>query len=74
MAKKMISLTFSDELIREPVIYRIGHEFQVVTSIFQAAVTEHEGWVLLELEGEDEEIGRAVEFLQTMNVKVEERN
>ncbi len=74
MAKKMISMTFSDELIQEPIIYRIGHEFQLVTSIFQAAVTEHTGWVLLELEGEEKEIGRAVEFLQTMHVKVEERD
>lgn len=74
MTKKMISLTFSDELIQEPIIYRIGREFQVVTSIFQAAVTEQEGWVLLELEGEEKEIGRAVDFLQTMHVKVEERN
>ncbi|NOY53804.1 MAG: FeS-binding protein [Deltaproteobacteria bacterium] len=74
MAKKMISLTFSDELIQEPVIYRIGHEFKVVTSIFQAAVTEQEGWVLLELEGEEKEIERAVSFLRTMHVNVEERN
>ncbi len=74
MAKKMVSLTFSNELIQEPIIYRIGQEFQLVTSIFQAAVAEEEGWVLLELEGEAKEIEGAVAFLETMHVKVEERN
>jgi ABC-type methionine transport system ATPase subunit len=74
MATRMVGLTFSDELIREPLIYRIGHEFNVVTSIFQAAVTEEAGWVLLEMDGETKEIQRAVDFLQKMNVKVEERD
>jgi ABC-type methionine transport system ATPase subunit len=73
MAKSLVRLTFSEELIREPLIYRLGQEFQVVTSIFRAAVTEREGWVLLGLDGDADEIHRATAFLRSMGVKVEER-
>ena len=40
MAKKIFRLTFPEELIQEPIVYRLGHEFQVVTNIFRAAVAE----------------------------------
>lgn len=73
MARTMVHLTFSEELIREPLIYRLGKEFQIITSIFRAAITEADGWVLLEMRGEDEEIRRAMDFLRSMGVKVEER-
>ncbi len=73
MARTLVHLTFSEELIREPLIYRLGKEFQIVTSIYRAAVTEADGWVLLELQGENQEIRRAIDFLRSMGVKVEER-
>ncbi|MDX1763081.1 MAG: NIL domain-containing protein [bacterium] len=73
MARTMLHLTFSEELIREPLIYRLGKEFRIVTSIYRAAITETDGWVLLEMIGENQEIRRAMDFLRSMGVKVEER-
>ncbi len=72
MAKKVIRLNFPDELVQEPVVYRIGHEFEVVTNIFRAAAGEKDSWIILELDGEEEEILRSVEFLRGLKIRVEE--
>jgi ABC-type methionine transport system ATPase subunit len=74
MAKKIFRLTFPEELIQEPIIYRLGHEFQLVTNIFRAAVAEKDSWIILQLDGEEEEILRSIDFMRDMGVRVEERS
>ncbi|MDP6179709.1 MAG: NIL domain-containing protein [Desulfatiglandales bacterium] len=74
MAKKIFRLTFPEELIQEPIVYRLGHEFQVVANIFRAAVAEKNSWIVLQLDGEEEEILRSIEFMRDMGVRVEERS
>jgi len=69
--KRKVYLTFPPSLIREPLIYRVGREFDVVTNIRSASVTSDLGLVGLEFEGEAEEIERALTYLQARGVKVE---
>ncbi|NOY53805.1 MAG: FeS-binding protein [Deltaproteobacteria bacterium] len=69
--KRKVYLTFPPKLIREPLIYHVGHKFNVVTNIRCASVTDEIGVVGLELEGEPEEIGRAMEYLKSQDVRVE---
>jgi len=71
MAIKRVRFTFPEEQIKEPVIYRIGHEFNVVTNVRMADVDEKTGWVLLELEGEAHEIQRAIAWAQEHGVRVD---
>ena len=63
MAKQRVKFPFPTGLIKEPVIWRLGREFEVVTNIRRADVTEDRGWVVLELEGEMEEIERGVQWV-----------
>ncbi len=74
MAKKIFRLTFPEQLIQEPIIYRLGHEFKLVTNIFRAAVVEKDSWIILQLDGEEEEILRSIVFMRDMGVGVEERS
>ncbi|MBI5407156.1 MAG: NIL domain-containing protein [Nitrospirae bacterium] len=76
MASFKIRISFPEEKIKEPIIYKIGHEFKVVTNIRRADVREKTGWVELELNGDPSEIEKAVASLKTKGVKVEpiERN
>lgn len=69
--KRKVTLTFPPELIKEPVIYNIGHRFKVVTNIRTANVSEHAGWVVLEIEGEEEEYRKAIDYLQKIGVKAD---
>jgi ABC-type methionine transport system ATPase subunit len=70
MARRRLHLTFPEQLIKEPVIYRIGKQFEVVTNIRKANVEERMGWVILELEGPEEEIQKAVEYAAGLGVQV----
>ena len=61
MTKQRVKFTFPADIIKEPVIWRLGREFEVMTNIRRADITEDRGWVILELEGEMEEIERGVQ-------------
>ena len=71
MARKQVTLLFPQHLIREPVIYTMSKECQVIPNIRRARVTETVGEVTLELEGAEENLKRAVQFLEKKGVKVE---
>jgi len=66
-----VTLTFPPQLIKEPIIYNIGHRFNVVTNIRSANVSENVGWVVLEIDGEEEEYQKALHYLNEMGVEVE---
>ncbi len=69
--KKKIYLTFPQKLIKEPIIYQIGHKFQVVTNIRGASISDEIGIVALELEGELTEIEKAIAYMREKGVTVE---
>ena len=71
MAKQRMKFTFPTQLIKEPVIWRLGRDFELVTNIRRADVTEDRGWVVLELEGEMEEIERGVRWVVESGVRVD---
>ena len=64
-------LIFGRDLVTEPVIYHLGKNYEVVTNIRRADVTHDEGWVLLEMSGEPDELDRGVVFLESRGVRVE---
>ncbi|HUI08049.1 MAG TPA: NIL domain-containing protein [Verrucomicrobiae bacterium] len=68
---KRLWLTYPRKAIQRPVIYELGHKFEVVTNIRQASVTEEVGIVSLELEGERAEIKKAIKWLENLGIKVE---
>ena len=71
MAIQRFYLTYSKERIKEPIIYQVGQRFRLVTNLRSAAVSDHIGLVGLELDGEPEEITRAVAWIAERGVKVE---
>jgi molybdopterin synthase sulfur carrier subunit len=74
--KRRVTLTFPPTLIREPIIYNMGHRFKLITNIRSANVSENVGWVALEIDGEEEEYLKALKYLDKIGVAVEpvERN
>ena len=71
MAKKRVKFTFPQELITEPVIYQLAQKFKIVTNIRRADVREDMGWVVLELEGDDDEISSGLEWVGATGVRVD---
>jgi len=64
-------LMYPARLIQRPVIHELGKNFELVTNVRQASVTEEIGLVSLELDGEREEIKRAIAWLEEIGIKVE---
>jgi ABC-type methionine transport system ATPase subunit len=70
-ARQRVKFTFAQELITLPVIYELGRNYQIVTNIRRADVTEDRGWVVLELDGAIEEIERALAWVASKGVRVD---
>jgi ABC-type methionine transport system ATPase subunit len=71
MAKQRVKFTFIEELIKEPIIWKLAKEFDLVTNIRRADVTDERGWVVLELEGDQEEIERGLDWVRNNGVRVD---
>jgi len=71
MAKRRVKFTFPPDLVKQPVIYNLGQEFEVVTNIRRASVARFRGWVILEITGEDDEIDRAIAWSKRQGVRVD---
>ena len=71
MAKRRITLTFPEELLTEPIIYNLGQQFNIVTNIIRADVTEDRGWLLLELDGEEKDIEAGITWVVSKGVRAE---
>jgi len=66
-----LHLTFPKECIAAPVVCEVAKNFDVVFSIRRANVEAETGWMHLELKGSEEEIERAIAFMQERGVRVD---
>ena len=71
MSIKQIRLKFQTNLISEPVIYPLGHKFKVITNIKRANIRQDTGWVILDLDGSDNEISASLEWITSLGVDVD---
>ena len=70
MAEHLL-LTFPETRATEPVIYRIVTDFDVVPNIRRAAIENHLGWMVIELDGDPDDIRKAKEYLAAQGIGVE---
>ena len=70
MAERRVQFTFRGDQVKEPVIYRLGKDFPVITNIRRAQVEGDAGWVVLELEGDLESINAGLDRVRDQGVEV----
>ncbi len=71
MATVRTKFTFVEQLIKEPIIWKLAKDFDVITNIRRADVTDERGWVVLELEGDQDEIERSLDWVREQGVRVD---
>ena len=71
MVKRGVKFTFPPKLIKELIIHKLGQRFKVVTNIRRADINGDKGWVVLELEGEEEDIERGIVWVTGKGVRVD---
>ena len=70
--KKNIHFEFDQELVREPLLYKINRSFDVIVNIRGASVSDQGGFIALELEGTPVEIERVISYLRDQGVRLGE--
>jgi ABC-type methionine transport system ATPase subunit len=63
-------VSFPEELVDRPMIYEIIKKFDVVPSIRRANVEEHSGWVILEVNGEQDQLDGAIAYFEGLGCTV----
>jgi ABC-type methionine transport system ATPase subunit len=71
MVKRRVMLNFPQELLKEPIIYNLGQQFNVVTNIHLADITEDRGWLIVDIEGEEKQIEDGLAWVMTKGVRVD---
>src|SRR5205823_9610854 len=71
MPKLRLHLTFPEGLIQDPIIWRLGRQYDIITNIRRANVEESVGWVILEVEGTEEALDQGVGWMREMGVQVD---
>jgi ABC-type methionine transport system ATPase subunit len=63
-------VSFPENLVDRPMIYEIVKRFDVVPNIRRANVEAHSGWVILELQGDEEQRTAAIAYLEGVGCTV----
>lgn len=64
MSSIRLFVSFPEELVDRPMIYEIIKKFDVVPSIRRANVEERSGWVILEVNGEQDQLDGAIAYFE----------
>ncbi len=71
MAKRIVKLTFPQDLVKEPVTFRMAKRYNIMPNIRRAKVTETVGELVLELEGTENNIEKGIKYLTRIGVIIE---
>jgi L-aspartate semialdehyde sulfurtransferase ferredoxin len=63
-------VSFPEELVDRPLIYEIIQKFDVIPNIRRANVEEHSGWVILEAQGDQQQLDGAVAYFEGLGCTV----
>jgi ABC-type methionine transport system ATPase subunit len=69
--KKRVKLTFPQDLIKEPVLFKMAKKYEVMPNIRRARVTDTVGEMILELEGKEADVEKGLKSLEKKGVIVE---
>ena len=70
LVKKIVKLVFPQELIKEPITFKMAKKYSIIPNIRRAKVTETIGEMVLELDGEEKNIAKGINYLTKLGVSV----
>jgi ABC-type methionine transport system ATPase subunit len=69
--KMRVKLTFPQDLIKEPVIFTMSKRFEIIPNIRRARITDTVGEMILELDGQEDQVNSGVQYLRDQGIEVE---
>jgi ABC-type methionine transport system ATPase subunit len=74
MPTRILRLIYPPSLLRRPIINQVILDFEVSINILQAQVNLEEGWLEVQISGENREVARAMAWLEEIGIQVIEQN
>lgn len=71
MAKKAFNLFFQQKLIKEPIMFLVARDHNLLLNIRRAKITAESGEATIELEGDLKQIEKAEQAFRDKGVKVD---
>ena len=71
VGKARLHVTFPGRLASEPILHLVASEFGLVTNIRRANIDDRGGWVIVEVDGDDEQIAAVVSWLAERGLDVD---
>lgn len=71
MAKKAYQLFFPQKLIKEPIMFVVARDYNLLLNIRRAKITAEAGEATIELEGDEADIQKAETLFKERGVRVE---
>ncbi len=73
MEKRKLVLTFSEDIVTQPITYRLVKDYDLSFNILRAEITpDMEGKILIEISGTRKNIEKGVQYLKGAGVSIQE--
>jgi ABC-type methionine transport system ATPase subunit len=69
--KRRVKLTYPQDKIQEPLLFKMAKKHSIMPNIRRARVTDEIGEIVLELEGKAVDLDKGMAFLKKQGVEVE---
>lgn len=66
-----LRLTFPETQVTEPVVYHLSRDYNVIPNIRRAAIENHFGWMVIELDGAADDIAAAKTYMEGLGVTID---
>ena len=64
-------MTFPEQMLGEPIIYKISHDFEVIPNIMRGRITDKSAYLEVELVGTPKNTDKALKYLADHGVTVQ---
>jgi hypothetical protein len=71
IVRQRVKLTYPVVMLNQPVLYQLIKQFDLITNIVHAHVTPEEGWLILDIEGEQENVEGGLAWVTAQGIYVE---
>mgnify|MGYP001120367670 CR=1 FL=1 len=66
-----VRLTYPQDLLDQPLIYRLIQQFGLLTNILEARVGPEGGWLVVAVHGEEEKVRQGLDWMAGQGVQVD---
>ncbi|MBN2490311.1 MAG: NIL domain-containing protein [Planctomycetes bacterium] len=70
--KRRFFLTFPERLIKQPILYTVSTQFDVIPNILGASISDRIGKVAIELDGQPDKLDAVIRYFLDLGVTVED--